>query len=371
MSSANTGNSTNERYTPKSSEQKLERQLASVKAGMHSVSVAPNPWAVKKDPKLGVHYMLLLGKAEAGFMNHLVLHRLIGQDYKINKKEDWVMSLASDIPGYLETAEFSGKSKVIKALGTLKSKIAVNAGLIEIDEFDKEKYVSTGDFRKDILDNARTASTAHAGVTGKAHFGEWLLYLAPEHVKLEIQIQNAIQADPEYHAKAHDALAEYAGYQTSLIDGKHQQKVPYLHGVAEKDVLRTVYSAVIGVVPMMEDKMPEQAGVFPFKIYSDYVAGDESMRQTLVRELQVHAISVKEMNVAKSESDGAKLKEQKAEKIKVWELKKRELVEATNRILSIEKQGKYPTIVDKVEHEVYVDPMQTPKQIFETLKASE
>jgi len=367
MSAPNNANTTTGRYNPPTAERKLEKQLAQAKANMNSLSAIPGNWKVKKDPKLGTHYVLMMGESGVEHVNHFVLHRLIGQDYQIDGKNAWIMSLANDISGFQDAAEFSGKPKVIKLLKTLKNKTAKEAGALVIEGDGTEMYPN-GDSRQEALDLARAASDAHAKVAGGHHFGEWILYLSPDHVEAELKIQSTTSGNPKYAIEASRILTEYAVYQTSLIDKKRQQEVPYLYGVPEQDVLRTVYSALFGVVKPKEDRSAfNNAGVFPHKVYSDYKAGDDPVRQNLVRLLQIHVETRKEFNIAKSDLDAATVKDKKTELSKVLEVKKRELEEITNRILVAEEEGKYPSIKAMTHFEVSVNPKLSPDQVRQSM----
>jgi len=370
MSAPNNASTTTGRYNPPTAERKLEKQLAQAKANMNSLSAIPGNWKVKKDPKLGTHYVLMMGESGVEHVNHFVLHRLIGQDYQIDEKNAWIMSLASDITGFQDAAEFSGKPKVIKLLKTLKTKIAKEAGALVIEGDGTEMYPN-GESREEALGLARAASDAHAKVTGGHHFGEWILYLAPDHVEAELKIQSATSGNAKYTIEASRILTEYAVYQTSLIDKKRQQEVPYLYGVPEQDVLRTVYSALFGVVKPKEDRSEfNNTGIFPHKVYSDYKAGDDPVRQNLVRLLQVHAEARKELNIAKSDFDAAKVKDKKAELSKVFEAKKRDLEDITNRILAAEEEGTHPSIKAVTHFEVSVNPKMSPDQVRQSMTRS-
>lgn len=367
MSAPNNANMTTGRYNPPTAERKLEKQLAQAKANLNSLSAVPGNWKVKKDPKLGTHYVLMMGESGMEHANHFILHRLIGQDYQIDEANAWIMSLASDITGFQDAAEFSGKPKVIKLLKALKTKIAKEAGALVIEGGGTEMYPN-GDSREEALDLARAASDAHSKVTGGHHFGDWILYLAPDHVEAELKIQSTTSANPKYAIEANRILAEYAVYQTSLIDKKRQQEVPYLYGVPEKDVLRTVYSALFGIVKPKEDSSVfDNTGIFPHKVYTGYKAGDDSVRQNLVRLLQIHAETRKEFNVAKSDFDAAKVKDKKAELSAVFEAKKRDLEDITSRILAAEEEGKYPSIKAETHFEVSINPKMSPDQVRQSM----
>jgi hypothetical protein len=368
MSTANTAGTMTGRYNPPTAERKLEKQLASAKANMNSLSTIPSNWKVKKDPKLGTHYVLILGQSEEEHANHFVIHRLIGQDYQINKGNAWIMSLASDIAGFQAAAEFSGKPKVVKLLSDLKNKTAVKASVLKISDEGLEMYPN-GINRQEALNQARELSDAHAKVKGGNHFGEWLLYLSPDLVKAEIEVQSCTRGNPAYMLAASGILIDYAVYQTSLIDGKRQQEVPYLYGVAEKDVQRTIYSALFGIMKPKE-KMKEASGIFPHKVYTSYTAGDDVVRKGLEYLLQTHANSRKEYNIAKSKMDSAKLKDEKAEAISEFKSKERELEDITSSILLAEKKGDYPSITAKTHFEISLDPEKGPTEIRKSIAKS-
>lgn len=361
MSTVNAANTTTGRYNPSSADRKLEKQLAQAKANQNSLSAIPGNWKVKKDPKLGTHFVLMMGKDETEHVQHFVIHRLIGQDAMINEKEAWVMSLASDIAGFQAHAEFGGKSKAVKLLKTLKNKIALEANTLIIEPDGTEKYPD-GNSREETLDLARAASDAHAKVKGGHHFGEWILYLPPEAVTAELAIQASTAGNPRYMLEASGILKEYSAFRTSLINGMHQQEVPYLYGVAEKDVIRTVYNAMIGVLPPVGEKPGFITGILPHKVFTDYVAGDDPVRQKLVRLLQSHAEAQKAYNIANSNVKSAKSKEEKAMAIKAFDLKDKELDESTAKILNAEKEGKYPTIKATTHFELGTKPKARPKQ---------
>jgi len=367
MSAVNATNTTTGRYNPPSAERKLEKQLAQARANQNSLSTTPGNWVVKKDPKLGTFFVLMLGESGADHANHLVIHRLIGQDYKINKRDAWIMSLASDIPGFLENAEFGGKQKVVKLLKTLKGKTAVEAGKLIIEPDGTERYPN-GTHREEVLELAREASDSHAKVLGGTHFGEWILYMPPDLVKAEMDVQSTTRGNPEYLTSASRILSEFAVFRTSLIDGSTQKEVPYLYGVPEKAVQRTVYSALFGVIPPT-DKPPDpfKSGVMPHKVYSNYKAGGDSARQNLVRLLKVHAEARKSSNIAKSDMDSAKVKEKKTEATKAFDSAKEDLADITSRILLAEKEGKYPTVDAKTHFEIAINSEMSPTQLRETL----
>jgi hypothetical protein len=366
MSTVNAANMTTGRYNPPSAERKLEKQLAQAKASMNSLSAIPGNWKVKKDPKLGTHYVLMMGEDGVEHVNHFVIHRLIGQDYQIDAKNAWVMSLASDITGFQDAAEFSGKPKVVKLLRALKDKTAVESGAIKIDSEGLIRYPN-GDNREEALKLARESSDAHAKVSGGKHFGEWILYLPPDLVQAEMKIQSSTSGNQKYSIEVNRILGDYAIYQTSLIDKKRQQEVPYLYGVPEKDVLRTVYSALFGLTQPKEKSTEFHSGIFPHKVYSDYMAGDDPVRQNLVRLVQIHAETRKEFNIAKSELDAAKVKDKKTELFKVFEAKKSELDDITIRVLAAEEEGRYPSIKADTRYELTVNSQKSPEQARQSL----
>lgn len=111
-------------------------------------------------------------------------------------------------------------------------------------------------------------------------------------------------------------------------------------------------------------------GIFPHKVYSDYKAGDDPVRQNLVRLLQVHAEARKELNIAKSDFDAAKVKDKKAELSKVFEAKKRDLEDITNRILAAEEEGTHPSIKAVTHFEASVNPKMSPDQVRQSMTRS-
>jgi hypothetical protein len=365
--SLNSNDESTQRYDRQTSEKrKLEKQLALAKANQFSLSAHPNNWEVKEDKALGTYFVLMLGNSKSGNVQHLIVHRPIGMDYRLDKANDWCLSKSTDIPGYLASQEYPGKAKVVKVLSELKAKTAIDAGLLQGVPGD-EKYPN-GTSRKEILDQARAASDAHAKVKGGHHFGEWFSYLPPQFAKVEVKIETEVlSGNADFRLESAKILMDMAIFQTSLVDGTKQQRVPYLYGVSEDNVLRTMYQALIGGEPTKGEIPDFQSGILLRKRYTGFKPGDEAMRMELVRLLETHSRSYKEFNMAKADHDRAKSKETKKEAKTLLDSKEHDLKDITSRILAVEDPKKYPKVDYVTAYELKANPKLSPPDFHKAL----
>jgi hypothetical protein len=313
---------------------------------MFQLSATPQSWSVVKDPKFGDNYFVLnFGKGDSTHVSAMVLHRLIGIDSNIDEENSWVMSKASDLEGFYATEKFPGASKCKKALNEYLLDKAVKTGLFKKDEQDVYRYPD-GTNRNEVIEMARESSKIHSDVPGHRHLGEWLLYLPPQYVEAEVKFAGIGVGDAEYGKLKLSTLSEWAVFNTSLFDGTRQKEVPYLYGVAAQDVLSHLYTVMMtgnhtGNQAVQKD---DQFGILPFKLYSSYKVGDDSMRQQLVKDLAAFAIAKKAKNLAKANLG------QNKDKSKISTLKEEmkdaeaAMAEAIETIRETEQSGKYPSV---------------------------
>jgi len=348
MSNANTNDSQISTRKQESAYDKLTKSYNSLKNSMFRVSAAPQNWTVAKDPKFGDEYFVInVGQGGAAHMNCLVLHRPIGQDYALDKDNSWCMSRTTDIQGFYETEKYPGAQKALGLISKMNQKLAIEAKLITVDESGTE-YYPDGTNRQEITDLAREASILHGKMKkdGGRHFGDWVLYLKPEHANVEVKISNLGTGIRRYTEAVHDILMEYALHTTCLFDGTRQKEVPYLYGLPAQNVMSHLYSAFSqGLVkPVGKTRPSTFQGVGVYSTYSDYKSGDESMRQELVRLLKVYGVSTKEKNRALSEMEKNKDKAKKADLKAVVEAAELKEKESIRNVREKEKVEDYPTV---------------------------
>jgi hypothetical protein len=365
MSNSNTANGKTRPSTAELEKRRLEKQLASAKGQMFSLSHEVKPYTVKKDPKIGEYIILAMGgSSQSDYVQQVILHRLIGSDYTIDSEQDWVMSNASDIPGFFASEKFPGEKKCLEKLGKYRTSKALAKKKIKISELGKEVYPISGKNREETLNLARTASAIHAKVPKSNHFGEWILYMDPADLREEIAYQEAIHAHADADLKdVEGILKDLIYYQTALIDGRLQKRVPHLRGVS-----------AVGVVPLLYKLMatgyyPESPGSYgliqtrhvPFKVFTDYKSGEASSFAKLHSALEAYKDALKAVNSIKSDIAKTKDKQALSAKEKDLEYQTRWLDDAANEVLQAEDVKDYPTI--KVEKKVEVTTAHQPSGI--------
>jgi hypothetical protein len=336
--------------------QKLEKQLTSLKKQQYLLSTDSHPWAVKENPALGEFFVVMVGAPNASAnVQHMVLHKLIGIDYKIDPEHDWILSNAADIPSYLSQRDNPSEEKAMEKLRHCQGAIAIKSGMVTIT--GGEEYYPNGQNRKDVLNLAREASAIHAKVKGGNHFGEWMLYLSPDNVKHEMGYQAAFRNNPDYGKEKLVILDDMIKFKTELVDGRRQQAVPYLKGLSAKEVLKHFYGAMIGKQrPIPEGFVKNMAKILPVKLYSKYLPGDETMRETLVRELTNFREASKAFNIAKTALSQAKVKKDERELQRIVDHEAETLADARAKVLSVETSGQYPEIKITKAYEIEADP---------------
>jgi hypothetical protein len=332
-------------YKPPTAEKKLEKQVAALRKNMFQLSTTPGPYEVRKDERIGDYMVIVNGMAGYGVVNHLILHRLIGTDHGIDKEKAWVLSKASDVPGFLQNQDFPGEKKAFARFNEIRTQVAVQKGKIKIDSFGTETYPD-GTNRKDVLDIAREASAQHAKVAGGNHFGDWTLYLSSKIAKMEYEVQALYTVNPEYTVLIAEPVFNMVGYQTTLDDGTPQKEVPYLYGKSVTEVGKAFYKVMMGEFPTPHSEKPKfWSSAFPTKVYGAYDPGNvDVMRIGLIKELGVHDTALKAVNKCRADIRATKVQSDKKALQADLEDLESELHQSELKIHAIEQQGTRPTV---------------------------